>query len=312
MLIVAWPGLAPSIQPAESSAEDGGCRISSLNHDASDMMSQPGLPKLTQEPSGDAAKIDVFATLGMAATPLLGDMVGQAGLGRLIQTMAPLTKAAGAITAPLLRFNNVMVQVGNQLAKDQELMRERLNVLVHKGWFVDPEMPVGLVIKIARAFADNKVYEAEQELVDYYLSSGDDIIRTICSGFPDRAKTICDAFAAQCEGRYSLSVPVFLTQADGIANDCYSDRQLYSAVPDKGVRGLLKSLPEHGVESAYLAVYAEDSPLVKKTSKLEPGFDGLNRHGVLHGTDKHYATQINSLRALSTLTYAAWVLKPRA
>lgn len=100
MLIVAWPGLAPSIQPAESSAEDGGCRISSLNHDASDMMSQPGLPKLTQEPSGDAAKIDVFATLGMAATPLLGDMVGQAGLGRLIQTMAPLTKAAGAITAP--------------------------------------------------------------------------------------------------------------------------------------------------------------------------------------------------------------------
>ncbi|NIJ78582.1 hypothetical protein FHT08_003716 [Xanthomonas campestris] len=83
-------------------------------------MSQPGLPKFPQEPSEDAAKTDVFGTLGIAPTLPLGDMVGPADMRRLIQRMAPLTKAVGAVTGPLFRFNNLMVHIDSQLAREPE------------------------------------------------------------------------------------------------------------------------------------------------------------------------------------------------
>jgi hypothetical protein len=51
-----------------------------------------------------------------------------------------------------------------------------------------------------------------------------------------------------------------------------------------------------------------DAPLTRDTRQLPAGFDGLNRHAVLHGTDPNYGTEVNSLRAVSVLNLASYLL----
>lgn len=236
-------------------------------------------------------------------------MVAANGIGRLLREMTPILRGVAEALAPVQMLGKSSKLPGDQFAKQQMLLKERMGVLVHRGWFVDPEMPLSVVRLMTKAFECDEAGDAEKWFVDYYISRGCSIIQKVCEKFPERSEIIADAFAAHNEGRFSLSVPVFLAQADGIADDCYRGRQIYSRRKSKGVCGLASSAQEGSAEWTFLSVYAENSPLVKDTKDLCPGFNGLNRHGVLHGTDKRYGTQINSLRALSVLAYAAFALK---
>ena len=62
------------------------------------------------------------------------------------------------------------------------------------------------------------------------------------------------------------------------------------------------------LSSFYMSVFMLNTPLTKNTKHLPSGFDGLNRHAVFHGTDPNYGTEINSLRAISVLNLASYVL----
>jgi len=221
------------------------------------------------------------------------------GLGSLLES-----------TSRWARFDEMLHGVSKALAIEQIHMRDRLRTLVHAGWFIDPEMPLTLVRNLAEALEDGEENSAEQVLLQYYRTSGSATLERVCRQSPGRAGIIKQAYLAHEQGKYALSVPVFLMQADGIADDVHKGRQLFSKAVRRSVGALASEHEVGSDEWVYLSVYAEDSPLVKNTKDLGPGFDGLNRHGVLHGTDLTYCTEVNSLRALSALGYAAFVLLP--
>lgn len=187
-----------------------------------------------------------------------------------------------------------------------------MRTLVHRGWFIDPEMSLPKIRSLHEAFLGGREKEAEDWLVAYYGEHAQTIVERLSVVYPERATQLTDALCAHNEGRYSLSVPVFLLQADGLANHLKKGRQLFSKDDRKSVRGLIKGMPDESMERVFLSVYGGDSVLVMRTNDLPPEFNGLNRHGVLHGTDVNYGTEINSLRALSVLAYAAFSPAPRA
>ncbi len=117
---------------------------------------------------------------------------------------------------------------------------------------------------------------------------------------------IADALKAHREGRFHLSIPVLLAQADGVVHDSFK-RQLFSKQTKFNLAGLTDSFPVEDFRAIFMAAFYVDTPLTRNTKELPEGFDGLNRHAVLHGTDPGYGTEINGLRAVSILNLASYL-----
>lgn len=188
-------------------------------------------------------------------------------------------------------------------------IRAQVAVLIQRGWCLDPDMThVGLQDMVF-AIDDGEEDEVQEALIEYFRLRLDDIETTLKERHPLRSPILQDAFKAHREGRYALSVPVFLAQADGITFDRV-ERQLYSRKHSKGVTGFVGTLPEDDMLTVYWSAFTNeaDAPLTRDTQKLPDGFDGLNRHAVFHGTDPNYGTEVNSLRAVSVLNLASYLL----
>ncbi len=200
--------------------------------------------------------------------------------------------------------------IGRAVERSTELLRERIASIVQQGWFIDEDMTLVSVRELERAFSSGQFSTAEKILIDYYRGAGEDIVARVCSKAPHRAGLIRDAWGAHKDGKYTLSIPVLLLQADGIVADRRKGRQLFSKSPEKSIAGLIKAAPKGSSDWVFLAAYEKDSPFSKNTDQLPKGFDGLNRHEVLHGLSTSYASEVNSLRALSALGYVDFVLAP--
>lgn len=129
---------------------------------------------------------------------------------------------------------------------------------------------------------------------------------------PDRSLILKEAFSLHNEGRYIASIPLFLSQTDGICAQ-YLGAFLFSEHPKRAAQ--IESLPEKG-ESKSLDVFLS---LLKDKNQYSKGIGqnsnthkekGPNRNGILHGSRKHldYGTKINSLKCFSLLSYTVFVL----
>lgn len=237
-------------------------------------------------------------------------------------------RMVGDITAPIRGFgidtkaylDAIGLGPGSDLVRLLEEWREHFDelpdqirvqvaLLIERGWCLDLEVPHVDLQRMVYAIEDGEEAEVQDALIDYFRDRLDAIEAALKQRHPQRAAVLEDAFQAHREGRYSLSVPVFLAQADGLTFDGVQ-RQLFSRKRSKGVTGFVECLPEDDMLTIYWSVFTieADAPLTRDTHKLPPGFDGLNRHAVFHGTDPNYGTEVNSLRAVSVLNLASYLL----
>ncbi len=119
-------------------------------------------------------------------------------------------------------------------------------------------------------------------------------------------KAISSAFKAHARGEYELSIPVFLTQIDGI---CYEIAQFYFFLgSDKSKKQkYLDNMPSNSLVEAIISPVIGTSPINK--SGVSDTYTKLNRHLVLHGKSVDYGTEINSLKVISLLYYIVCQLK---
>lgn len=191
---------------------------------------------------------------------------------------------------------------GNQ----EEDIRSSFERLARHGWFPDPSMSLTLSTRLAGLVDD------QPDVVDKAVSAllrerFDEIEAELVESYPDRAHLLHDAFEAHRKSTYTLSIPVFLTQAEGFVWDrcskaLYNQNQRRTAV--KGLRTQV----QYRSFDAFLEPLMISTPLWKPGAKLGTTFAGLNRHQVLHGVSADYDTEVNSLRAVSFLSYIHWIL----
>lgn len=207
----------------------------------------------------------------------------------------------------LRQWSTMFDDFARQLRDLPDEVRAQLTVLMDQGWCLDPEMPHTWGRDLVAAFQEGEHDEAQQWLIDYFKGRVDEIEQTLVERHPKRSAVIADAFQAHREGRYHLSIPVWLAQADGVIHDRHQ-RQLFSKKRTANLMEVLSGLPEDDMRAIFIAAFYVDIPLTRKTQLLPDGFDGLNRHAVLHGTDPNYGTEINSLRAVSILNLASYMV----
>ncbi|WP_315385892.1 hypothetical protein [uncultured Stenotrophomonas sp.] len=182
--------------------------------------------------------------------------------------------------------------------------------LAQHGWYIDPEMPLTGIRSLNDAFEGGAADQASAELESYFRQNLDVIEERLLSRHPKRAHVLAAAFNAHRLGNYLLSIPVMLSQADGISHD-ERGRQLYSTRQTKGIGGLIDGLETSDLNRHLWEVFRTQSPLSSAIDTLPADFSGLNRHKVLHGMDYSYGSETNALRAVSLLNFASFALADR-
>lgn len=131
----------------------------------------------------------------------------------------------------------------------------------------------------------------------------------IVSQFPKRSHILRAAFSAHRRAEYELSVPVFLTQVDGICKET-SDQYLFLKHNKKPQTAIyVAQFASNNFRAALLSPVAEALPIGASESERPQGFADLNRHTVLHGESLDYGSKTNSLKAISLLNYVVYVLR---
>lgn len=205
------------------------------------------------------------------------------------------------------QWSSLFDDIARQLEGLPDEIRAQLAALMDRGWCLDPEMPHTWGRDLIEAIELGEEDEVQQWLMVYFQQRLDKIEQTLVQRHPGRAALLADAFQAHREGRYSLSIPVMLSQADGVIHDRHQ-RQLYSKNAGTNLKGVLAMLPDDDMRAMVVAAFYVDTPLIRNTQQLPEGFDGLNRHAVLHGTAPNYGTEVNGLRAVSILNLASYLV----
>jgi hypothetical protein len=189
--------------------------------------------------------------------------------------------------------------------------KEALIVLAKQGWFLDLEMPLPSLWGLQSAFQNkDDIKEAEKSLISYFESRLDNIEESLLDNFPHRSKIIRAACKAHRNRDYELSVPVFISQSDGICYELVNYYLFLKSDKKPQTAKYVESIVAETYRAILMAPLTQSLPISASTNERDEDFNQLNRHMVLHGESIDYGTKINSFRALSLLNYVAQVLRP--
>ena len=239
-------------------------------------------------------------------------------------SLAPVARGVEALREGLAPFSEPLAALGKWVEDNQDGIRritkrileepldtktrqENLEKLAEFGWYLDPGMPLFAPTQLVRALSE----EDEQEVLDvirvYFTRRLDDIEGTLRTSFPLRDGILRDAFEAHRGGKYNLSVPVLLAQADGMWFDRVSKSPFMSR-ERPGAVGDLDQKNQHRFFEPLIGLFGESIPLWMSKTERGSTFAELNRHQVLHGEVVDYGTEVNSLKAIAFLSFSCWVL----
>ena len=183
--------------------------------------------------------------------------------------------------------------------------KESLTKLAHRGWFLGPRMPVASIPRLGSA-VERMPSEVDLAVAQHVRRQLDHIEAALIETYPLRAHLFQEAFGAHRESKYALSIPVFLSQADGVFYDRFG-KLLFSKKSSATVSALSSAVRGRFFQ-AVLHPLTISAPLWRHTCSLDDTFAGLNRHQVIHGMKVNYDTELNSLKAISLLDNLVWVL----
>ena len=228
----------------------------------------------------------------------------------ILNTVARIQPMVDTIAKIKQNIEPFFVKLSHALEQLPGRTRSILATLAQHGWYIDPDMNLPEIADMVMLFEQGEVTKANNELVLYFDQRKDAILSELCTAFPKRANIFTSAFEAHADGKYDLSIPVLLTQADGICLEL-TGAQLYSKQRDRKVTRVAEVVATFDVDSftaALLYPLTEVFPIAFSSEERVGLPDILNRHAILHGESITYGTHINSCKAISLVSFTAWVL----
>lgn len=210
-------------------------------------------------------------------------------------------------------FQNPTVQSAIKKVVDNypKEVRECIVRLANYGWFIDlKRVDINDLFPLVSYLDRDSVDEVESWLCKKYQESLGEILKEITENYPNRKKIFEKAFNAHKNGDYELSIPVLLTQVDGI---CYDKTSKYLFMSKAGKQApqteeyfkniVFNSILDSLLEPLKVKISLNLSEAQRKNQSLHI----LNRHQVIHGEVTNYATEANSYKIISLLSYINFV-----
>lgn len=137
-----------------------------------------------------------------------------------LKGLAAISERLSQISEPLagwIQVSQMLSKAFQQLPQKFEESSETLKELADRGWFVPimHESPSFLfAINDMRKKRQNR--QIDKHLIEYYIRNSNTLVKKIIQLFPHRKKVLSSAFKAHLRSDYYLSIPVFLSQTEGI------------------------------------------------------------------------------------------------
>jgi hypothetical protein len=187
-------------------------------------------------------------------------------------------------------------------------VRAALVVLASHGWYLDFEWSMPQLWALEESLSQDDTANAEKELIKHFEVRLDEIESALVEKFPHRAKLIHSALGAHRRGEYELSIPVLLSQSDGICKEITAKYLFMRFNKKPQVATYVEESITDAFAAALMSPLCNIFPIAASQHERPADTDALNRHAVLHGESLTYGNKANSLRAISLINYVAQVL----
>jgi len=188
-------------------------------------------------------------------------------------------------------------------------------VLSKRGWFVLGEMPAGDFRSLITLIDASNFDELDNTMAAWTSLLLDETEAKLFTEFPDRAALLKEGFDNHRNGRYASAITLLLTQADGICFDVlqeifFKTRQISGGAYVPKVKDKIDAL---GVD-AFAEITLHPILILaginaSREQILNGDFpDSPHRHPILHGADKDYPSELNSLKVISLVGYLGGVV----
>lgn len=223
----------------------------------------------------------------------------------IIDISRQLQKAQSRWTQALKGID--LLAIADGMKRFEAHFGDQLSVLAQHGWYISWwYTPLAWIYPLAALFREGRIKEGDRKLCDHFAECLPKIEAHLVDTFPARATILTKAFEAHRRGEYELSIPAFLSQADGMGNDVLGT-SVYSRRPKsiESVRNYIDGVASQRIERDMLEVVLLLTPLNASERDMSLFREAFNRHEILHGINTSYATDRNSFRAISWLQYVA-------
>lgn len=204
-------------------------------------------------------------------------------------------------------------EFGKRLSENLKKTPESLLLLSKYGWYLDLGSELYLPNQLGSLIKEDEIDKVDEILIEYYTENLDEILINLSAKYPDRKEIFQQIISGHKEQKYYLTIPCILTQVDGICFDITTKKYFITEKKDKK----FKYLPEVATEFANISGSISEAfsmPILNQTtinsheSEVEKIPVKLNRHLIMHGVDKEFGTEKNSLKCLSLLVYLSDML----
>ncbi|RTR01951.1 hypothetical protein [Halomonas nitroreducens] len=250
-------------------------------------------------------------------------------LSAIQEKMRPLKEASAQIPdmfheiqasiSPIVeRFQEIASQIPEDLDTFELQQKERIELLAENGWFPDFELSLGEHFQQAKEYQTIFHSEGANAADNYMTKHFEEVMNDFSTTKPkevtdDRMKIILEAIGAHASGKYFLSAPIFLMQADGYSKENHG-HPVWS--PGKGGTSLLTAARENNNEENYLSalllpMLSTKMPVIVSTRnrpEIKIPDHIINRNLVLHGESIRYGTRENSARAFAFMWYCMFFM----
>lgn len=223
---------------------------------------------------------------------------------KLLQYQENWSKNINNITVTL--SENIQ-SLSNQINKALESAPKYFIILAKYGWFYELNGDVNSHIGIVNQIKKGNIEKVNDYLIDYYSSSFERIITSLKKRHHDRTEVFTEIEKAHNNKQFFVAIPCILSQIDGI---CYDMFQKYFFINDNklpAIRNDISSL-SNTLLDYFLSPFNNITPIMANKKDLKLFSCSLNRHEIIHGVNKSYGTEINSLKCISLLKFVSYVL----
>jgi len=175
-----------------------------------------------------------------------------------------------------------------------------------RGWYIANVAPFeswAWAVEGRRAL-DNRMFK-------YLDDSGGELVERALALYPERAAILRVAFDLHRAENYVASIPLLLTQVDGICAQHLN--KTYFFAKTKRFQTSIKDLIEQSgddLTGAFLSAFLLNTPLLASIDEATKAgkINGPNRHGILHGAVEHldYGSKVNGYKTFSLLCFVAF------
>ena len=228
---------------------------------------------------------------------------------KLHETMSPaiqrINEARRAFQPYISQLNVVVEKIAKHAQRWQEARKEDVTVMAENGWypnwytfFYSPE---------------TEPESLDDLMVNHLNEDWEEITAKIIELCPNRAHILENAFALHKSGNFIASIPLFISQADGI---CCEVLKSFLFTGNQTEEKILELIENDEISANILTnVFLEPFKLknhhnagISKHNNAAKD-KAPNRNGIIHGHRCHldYGTELNSLKCFSLLSFALYI-----